>query len=61
MGKVHEANMGPTWGRQAPGGPYVGPINIAIRDVPWVAILSPWHSYDCPNAGEVSLKEKRKF
>ena len=25
--------MGPTWGRQDPGGPHVGPMNIAMRDV----------------------------
>ena len=29
--KVHGANMGPTWGRQDPGGPYVVPMNHAIR------------------------------
>ena len=23
--KIHGANVGPTWGRQAPGGPHVGP------------------------------------
>ena len=28
--KVHEANMGPIWGRQGPGGPHVGPMNFAI-------------------------------
>ena len=28
--KVHGANMGPTWGRQDPGGPHVGPMNFAI-------------------------------
>ena len=28
--KVHGANMGPIWGRQEPGGPYVGPMNFAI-------------------------------
>ena len=28
--KVHEANMGPIWGRQDPGGPQVGPMNFAI-------------------------------
>ena len=28
--KVHGANMGPTWGRQDPGGPYVGHMNLAI-------------------------------
>ena len=32
--KVHEANMGPIWGRQDPGGPHVGPMNLAI----WVGI-----------------------
>ena len=30
--KVHEACMGPTWGRQDPGGTHVGPMNIAIRE-----------------------------
>ena len=34
--KVHGANMGPTWGRQDPGVPHVGPMNIAIR------VLSHW-------------------
>ena len=28
--KVHEANMGPIWGRQDQGGPHVGPMNLAI-------------------------------
>ena len=28
--KVHGANMGPIWGRQDPGGPHVGPLNLAI-------------------------------
>ena len=28
--KVHGANMGPIWGRQDPGGPHVGPIDLAI-------------------------------
>ena len=31
--KVHEAYMGPTWGRQVPGGPRAGPMNLAIRVV----------------------------
>ena len=30
--KVHVANMGPIWGRQDPGGPYVVPRNFAIWD-----------------------------
>ena len=28
--KVDGANMGPIWGRQDPGGPYVGPMIFAI-------------------------------
>ena len=33
--KVHEANMGPIWGRQDPGGPHVGTMNFAIWDI-WI-------------------------
>ena len=29
-GNVHGANMGSIWGRQDPGGPHVGPMNLAI-------------------------------
>ena len=29
--KVHRASMGPTWGRQDPGGPHVGHMDLAIR------------------------------
>ena len=29
--KVYGANMGPTWGRQNPDGPHVGPMNSVIR------------------------------
>ena len=31
--KDHGANMGPTWVLLAPGGPNVGPMNLAIREV----------------------------
>ena len=30
--KFHGAIMGPTWGHQDPGGPHVGPMNLAIGD-----------------------------
>ena len=30
--KGHGANMGPTWGRQDPCGPHVGPMSFAIWD-----------------------------
>ena len=29
--KDHGANMGPTWVLSVPGGPHVGPMNLAIR------------------------------
>ena len=29
--KVHGAHIGPTWGRQVPGGPHVSHMNLAIR------------------------------
>ena len=32
-GKVHGANMGPTWVLSAPDGPHVGPMNLVIRVV----------------------------
>ena len=36
--KVHGANMGPIWGRQDPGGPHVGPMNLGV----WAAIKQSW-------------------
>ena len=33
--KIHEANMGPIWGRHDPGGPHVGPVNLAV----WVSTV----------------------
>ena len=30
--KDHGANMGPTWVLSAPGGPHLGPMNLAIRE-----------------------------
>ena len=38
--RVHGANMGPIWGRQDPGGPHDGPMNLAI----WVASALKWDS-----------------
>ena len=37
--KIHGANMGPTWGRQDPGGPHVGHTNLAI----WAVIQELFH------------------
>ena len=32
-GKVHGANMGPTWVLSAPDGPHGGTMNLAIREM----------------------------
>ena len=46
--KFHGANTGPTWGRQDPGGPHVGPMNLAnwvltkYALVKWVIIWVRW-------------------
>ena len=40
--KVHEANMGPIWGRQDPDGPQVGPMNFAIWVVWKMAAILSW-------------------
>ena len=42
--KVHGASMGPTWERQDPGGPHVGPMNLVIWDMlcratTWMEVL----------------------
>ena len=37
--KVHGANMGPIWGRQDPGGPHVGPMNLVIWVHQWTVII----------------------
>ena len=51
---VHGANMGPTWVLSAPGGPHVGPTNLAIRAIThWYNNLNKiyphtvqlWHNY----------------
>ena len=31
--KVHEARMGPTWGRQDPGGPHLGHVSLTVWDM----------------------------
>ena len=42
--KVRGAYMGSTWVRQDPGGPHVGPMNLAIRgvDQDFQLIWQPW-------------------
>ena len=43
--KVHGANMGPIWGRQGPGGPHVGPMNLAI----WVCLMGGFTTQSVSN------------
>ena len=40
--KVDGANMGHTWDQSAPGGPDVGPINLAIRAYISLAAFVYW-------------------
>ena len=49
--KVHGAYMGPTWGRQGPGGPHVGPMIFAIwGDTIWGdVVLNTLHNEKCEN------------
>ena len=35
--------MGPTWGRQDPGGPHVGPMNLAL----WDGLFILWNTVRC--------------
>ena len=45
--KVHGANMGPIWGRQDPGGPHVGPMNLSGDASPIdVTVVKRWEPTD---------------
>ena len=41
--KIHGANMGPTWVLSAPGGPHVGPMNLAIWVSSGPVYMLDWH------------------
>ena len=42
--------MGPIWDRQDPGGPYVGPMNLAIWDA-WLSVVClHWQSAEVRHA-----------
>ena len=45
--KVHGANMGPTWVLSSPGGPHVGPMNLAIWVVLKVQVKFPHSLLRC--------------
>ena len=42
--KVHGANMGPTCVLSAPGGPHVGPMNLALRVLVWIMTADMHHT-----------------
>ena len=44
--KVYGAHMGPTWGRQDPGWPHVGPVMLAIWDIAWAWLYLHAFSWD---------------
>ena len=50
--KVHGTNMGPIWGRQDPGGPHVGSMNLAIRGGLTVTTV---HVMACLTIGSASM------
>ena len=57
--KVHGAYMGPSWGRQDPGGPHVGHMNLVIRGIRYTisiykVILSKPVRWQQPSWGLIS-------
>ena len=42
---VYGVNMGPTWGRQVPGGPHVCPRNLAIWVLHWEDLAPRYHAH----------------
>ena len=43
--KIHGANVGPTWGRQDPGGPHVGHTNLGIWGIYHRIFRTLWWLY----------------
>ena len=54
--KVYGANLGPIWGRQDPGGPHVGPMNLAIweQELLKISILYMTLIYDYRQTANIS-------
>ena len=58
--KLHGANMGPTWGRQDPGGPHVGHVNLIIWDLfPRIQLIISQYWLDDPSPGALKVYFKR--
>ena len=52
--KVHEANMGPIWGRQDQGEPHVGPMNFAIWVITRICTVLGFSPLDRDNTATIS-------
>ena len=58
-GKLRGANMGPIWGRQDPGGPYVGSMNLAFWGIKGhLNMVNAWHLKVEDRALQCILKSK---
>ena len=55
--EVYGANMGPTWGRQDPGGPHVGHMNF----VTWVYATNGSDNALSPNRPTAIIKRNSKL
>ena len=60
--KIHEAYMGPIWGRQDPGMTHVGPMNLAMRVSIYIH-ATQWNviTHPCPNFNSGLTKPPLKF
>ena len=54
--KVHGTNMGPTWGRQDPGGPHMGHVNFAIWVDPRLIEINICHPSRWPACKPSAMK-----
>ena len=57
--KIYEAYMGPTWGRQDPGGSHAGPTNLAVKQ--FFAFISRKVSIWCMYIANIPHTELRKL
>ena len=59
--KIHGTNIGPTWVLSSPGGPHVGPMNLAIRvHVGCIHNNTPLHPGNTLQCTSFSLKSSQQ-
>ena len=60
--KIHGVNVGPTWGRQDPGGPHVCHTNLAIWDMTkHNAMRNYWKQLHNENAYDINHEMDLKY